>query len=123
MRIETIVIMSLFLFIGCSSEPIVPIKHKRGVKAKEIAAYYEQNNQDAKKCFQNIKRSGRLTIVWQLDHKANVLDPYIKDDSLLDGDVNSCLLDHLKTLSFPNTFITTKATVEYTYQLDPTDHK
>lgn len=112
----TLIILSAFLFSACQSTPV--IKHKRGDDAEKVAQYYEQNNQEALKCFEGVKTKGDLTLQWKLNSKRQILEPKVVDDEILNSKVNNCLISHLMSLEFPATLIFSEAHIEYTYKVD-----
>jgi hypothetical protein len=107
------VVGSALLLSGCA------VKHKRDADTESIIQAYRDQKEQVKNCyFRALERlpalKGDVTLAWVVDGKGVLKKAWIKDSSLGDADMESCILDHLKTVSFPRTQSLAQVTVEYT---------
>lgn len=100
-------------FTGCA------IKHKREADAQKIVDAYKAEKEQVKNCFenalkQNAQLQGDITLAWMVDGHGVLKKAWVKNSTVQDADMENCLLNHLKTVSFPKTQNLAKITVEYT---------
>lgn len=114
---KTILFYSLLICItsGCA------ITHKRGGDAQVAVDYYIQNrgslpNELSKMVNLDRLNEADVTLQWSVNDKGEVQDVSIEHDSLGNENVNTLLIEHLKSLKFPKSPKFTTATVEYTYK-------
>lgn len=120
-----LVLISLtFLLLGSGCA----IKHKREADASKIIDAYKAQREQVKNCYfkaleTNAQLKGEVTLAWVVDGKGALKKAWVKDTTMNDADMESCLLEHLKTVSFPKTQNLAKITVEYTLTFDRQEKK
>ena len=97
------------------------ITHKRGADAQLTVDYYLQNrgtlpSELSKMVTLDKINEADVTIQWSVNDKGETQDITIEHDTLHNENVNTLLIEHLKTMKFPRPPNFTVTTVEYTYK-------
>lgn len=114
---------TLFLILSLTLLGACAVTHVRGNDPQIAIDYYVKSKQDIEPQIkelleQNVGMAGNLTLRWTVNHKGEVLQAEIVNDSLGLSPVNELLLGHLKSLTFPVTPTFMTSTVEYTYKFN-----
>lgn len=113
---KTILLLTLALFFtGCA------INHKRGSDAQLTVDYYLKNRGDLPSQLTklvNLKntKEASVTLQWTVNDSGETKDVAVIQDNLHNEAVNTVLVEHLKSMSFPKQPRFTTTTVEYTYK-------
>lgn len=112
-RFVVLMILSASALGGCA------VKHKREADTESVIEAYRAQKESVKNCYyialeKNPSLQGELTLAWVVDGKGTLKKSWIKDSSLGNADMETCILDHLKTVTFPRTQSLAQITVEYT---------
>ena len=111
--LPVVMLVALLSVGGCA------LKHKREADANKIIDAYKAQREQVKNCYYkaletNTQLQGEVTLAWVVDGKGALKKAWVKDTTMNDADMEGCLLDHLKTVTFPKTQNLAKITVEYT---------
>ncbi len=111
--LPVLIFFALLLGEGCA------IKHKREADANKIIDAYKSQKQQVKNCYYKALEiradlQGEVTLAWIVDGKGILQKAWVKGTTVNDAGMESCLLDHLKTVIFPQTQNLARITVEYT---------
>lgn len=122
MKITLLFSIGLLLMAGCA------ISHKRGADAQLAVDYYLQNRGTLPKELSKMVTLDKIqeadvTIQWSVNDKGETQDITIEHDTLHNENVNTLLIEHLKTMKFPKPPNFTTTTVEYTYKFQKTQKK
>jgi hypothetical protein len=117
---KTILFLTLtFLIFGCA------VSHKRGSDAQVTVDYYLENRGDMPieltkmVSLKGIKEAD-VTVQWSVNDKGEPLNVSIQHDTLHNEQVNTLIIEHLKSMNFPKAPRFTTTTVEYTYKFQTT---
>lgn len=122
MKITLLFSIGLLLMAGCA------ISHKRGADAQVAVDYYLQNrgalpNELSKMVTLDKIHEADVTIQWSVNDKGETQDITIEHDTLHNENVNTLLIEHLKSMKFPKPPKFTTTTVEYTYKFQKSQKK
>lgn len=122
MKITLLFSIGLLLLAGCA------ISHKRGSDAQLTVDYYLQNrgslpNELSKMVKLEKIQEADVTIQWSVNDKGETQDITIEHDTLHNENVNTLLIEHLKSMKFPKQPNFTTTTVEYTYKFQKSQKK
>jgi hypothetical protein len=85
---------------GCAA------KHKKEPRLNAVIDVYRQNRTEAENCYretlnQDPSVQGHVTVVWKVDHTGKALNARLAKSEVANSFLEECLLNHLKSLTFP----------------------
>lgn len=118
-------ILFLLLLSGCSTWTVA---HRRGVDAGKTLEYYEANRATLNPCLEHAlqgkkAQQGDVVLEWSVNPQGSVIDSRIKERTLENVEVESCLLNHVRSLQFPPSVGKGTATIEFRYNFSDTNTK
>ena len=110
---------SISLYLAFTSLSGCALKHKREADADKIVEAYKSQKEQVKNCYYKAletqpKLQGEVVLSWIVSGRGELKEAWIKNSTLNDSDMETCILNHLKTVQFPKTQNMAKITVEYT---------
>ncbi len=109
----TVLLFGLALALpGCG------MKHKRGARVDAVIETYRENKAGTEVCYrrglaEDPSLGGKILLSWKVDQSGKAQDTKVVRSDIANATVESCLLDHLKSLSFPAQARFSPALVEY----------
>jgi len=101
-----------FTLVNCA------VKHKRGPNPQPIIDAYKQQKQGVQDCYHRAlekepQLSGEVTLAWIVSGAGVVEKAWVKNTTMEHQGLESCLLNHLRSVEFPKTKRFAQVSVEY----------
>ena len=102
----------IILLVGCA------VTHKRGANVDAVIEVYSQNKVATEACYrlglkEDSALQGKITLSWKVDTSGKAKNVQVVKSELANATVETCLLDHLNSISFPVQAKFSPALVEY----------
>jgi hypothetical protein len=98
------------------------ITHVRGNDPQVAIDFYKTQKKSIEPKIKEILKenrteAGTITLDWKINDQGDVMEAYVKEDSIGDPELSETILNHLKSLRFPKTPMFMTSEVEYSYKI------